>query len=60
MKKKWIQAMHMKKGALRKSLGIKSDKTIPISVLNKAEDKGGVIGKRATLAKTLLSFNKKK
>lgn len=32
---KWIQKIHLKKGALHKELGISEDEKIPISLLNK-------------------------
>ena len=56
--KKWIQAMHMKKGALRKSLGAKPGKNIPAGKLRAAAAKGGKTGKRARLAITLKKLNK--
>jgi hypothetical protein len=52
-KKKWIQAMHMKKGALHKQMRVPAGKKIPAKKLNKAAEKGGTLGKRANLAKTL-------
>lgn len=51
--KHWIQAMHMKKGALHKSLGVPAGKKIPAGKLAKAASKGGKVGKRARLAETL-------
>lgn len=56
MAKKWIQKMNMKKGALHKMLGISSGKKIPLSKLNKASKAGGLLAKRASLAKTLRGF----
>lgn len=53
MAKHWIQAMHMKKGALHKELGVKQGKKIPVGKLNAASKKKGVEGKRARLAKIL-------
>jgi len=53
MAKKWIQKMHMKKGALHKELGVPEDENIPEKKLAAAAKKGGVEGKRARLAKTL-------
>lgn len=55
-KKKWIQDMDMKKGALRKSLGVKKGEKIPMSKLKSAAKKGGKMGKRAVLAETLRKF----
>lgn len=56
--KKWIQKMDMKKGALKKQLGVPKDEDIPTKKLNKAAKSGGKLGQRARLAKTLKSFNK--
>lgn len=56
--KKWINEMHMKKGALHKELGVPEGKKIPEKKLNAAAKKGGIEGKRANLAKTLKSFKK--
>jgi|TARA_R110000796_G_scaffold219561_1_gene335585 hypothetical protein len=50
---KWIQKAIKKPGSLRKSLGIKKGKKIPASKLNAAAKKGGKLGQRARLAKTL-------
>lgn len=58
MSEKWIQAMHMKKGALHKELGVPKDNKIPQKKLNAAAKKGGIEGKRAVLAKTLKKLNK--
>lgn len=54
MVKKWIQSAIKKPGSLRKELGV-SKKTgkIPVKKLNAATKKGGKLGKRARLAKTL-------
>lgn len=57
-KKKWIQDVIKKPGALHKSLKVKSDKNIPVSKLEKASKKGGKLGKRARLALTLRKLNK--
>lgn len=54
--KKWIQAMHMEKWALRKELWAKPGHNIPAKKLNAAAKKWWVEGKRANLAKTLKSF----
>jgi hypothetical protein len=58
MAKNWIAGAIKHKGALRSSLHAKAGKNIPAKTLNKAAKKGGVIGKRARLAKTLKSFHK--
>ena len=60
MAKKWIQKMHMKKGALHKELGVPEGKKIPAAKLKKAEhSKNPTTAKRAHLAQTLESFHKK-
>ena len=59
MAKKWIQAMHMKKGALHKELGIAEGKKIPAKKLKAAAKKKGIEGKRARLAETLKGLRKK-
>jgi len=58
--KKWIQKMHMKKGALHKELGVSEDKKIPKAKLKAAAKKGGKEGKRARLAETLEGLHAKK
>lgn len=59
MPKKWIQKMHMKKGALHKSLGVPEGKKIPEKKLEKAEhSKNPTTVRRATLARTLKGFRK--
>ena len=52
---KWIQKAinPAKKGALRKSLGVKSGEKIPAKKLAAAAKKPGKLGQRARLAKTL-------
>ena len=52
-KKLNIKKAIKKPGALRKSLGIKKGKKIPIKVLNKAANAKGKLGQRARFAKTL-------
>jgi len=66
--KKWIQDIHMKKGALKKQLGYDEDETIPMNILNQIKKSNvgdtitikdkeikvtALLKKRATLAKTL-------
>ncbi len=59
-KEKFIQEMHMKKGALHKELGIKEGDKIPAAKLKKAEhSKNPVLKKRAVLAETLGKLKKK-
>jgi len=57
--KKWIAAMHMKKGALHKQMGVPEGKKIPAGKLAAAAEKGGKEGKRARLAQTLKKFHHK-
>ena len=56
-KKKWIQKAIKKEGSLRKTMKTKEGKTIPVSKLKKAAEKGGKTGKRARLALTLRKLN---
>lgn len=59
MATKWIQEMHMKKGALRKSLHAKKGEPIPEAKLKKAEhSKNPKTAKRARLAETLKKLHK--
>ena len=53
MAKNWIQGAIKKPGALRKSLGIKKGKKIPLKKLKAASKKGCKLGQRARLAITL-------
>lgn len=58
-KEKWIQKMHMKKGALHKELKVPMDKKIPAKKLEKAtHSKNPKEAKRANLAKTLRGLRK--
>jgi len=56
MNKNWIASAIKNKGALKKELGVKKGEKIPAKKLNAAAKKGGTLGKRANLAKTLKSF----
>lgn len=49
----WIKGAIKHPGALHKELGVPKNKKIPASKLNAAARKGGKIGQRARLAKTL-------
>lgn len=51
--KNWIKGAISKPGALRAQLGVSGDKPIPAKKLNAAADRGGKLGQRARLAKTL-------
>lgn len=57
---KFIQKMHMKKGALHKSLHVAEGKKIPESKLKKAEHSNNpTLRKRAVLAETLKKMHHK-
>lgn len=59
-KEKFIQKMHMKKGALHKELHVPEGKKIPEKKLEKAEhSKNPTLKKRAVLAETLKGMHKK-
>lgn len=61
MAEKWIQKAIKKKGALRKSLGVKKGEKISEKKLEKAEkSKNPKTRKRAVLAETLKHMRKKK
>ena len=58
---KFIQKMHMKKGALHEELGVPEGKKIPVSKIKKAEhSKNPTLKKRAVLAETLGKLRKGK
>lgn len=58
--KKWIQGADIKKGALRKKLGVKDGHDIPASTLKKAENsKNPTTRKQAVLAETFKKMRKK-
>jgi len=58
--KKWIQGADIKKGALRKKLGIKEGHKIPEAKLEKAEhSKNPKTRKQAVLAETFKKMRKK-
>lgn len=55
---KWIQAMHMKKGALHRELGVPEGEKIPAAKLAKAAHSSNpTLARRANLAKTLKKMN---
>jgi hypothetical protein len=60
MAEKWIQKVIKKPGALHKQLGVAEGKNIPQSKINVAAKKGGTLGRRARLAKTLAKLSKRK
>ena len=58
-KKNWIASAIKKPGALRKTLNVKKDETIPGTLLKKAEkSKNPLTRKRANLAETLKKMRK--
>jgi len=57
MAEKWIPK-NLKKGALRRSLGIKEGKKIPWDRLVAASKKKGKLGRRARLAMTFRKMRK--
>lgn len=58
MAKNWIQGAIKRPGQLHRDLGVPQGKKIPESKLEKAENMGGKVGKRARLAETLKGFKK--
>ena len=59
-RKKWIQGAIKKPGALRRTLGVKKGKKIPVSRLRAAAKKSGKTGQRARLALTLRRMRRKR
>lgn len=58
-KEKWIQNMHMKKGALHEELGVPEGKKIPkAKIVKAAHSKNPTLKKRAVLAETLGKMRK--
>ena len=49
-KKKWIQKIGLKKGALHRQMGVPMGQKIPMSRLTSAASSGGKLGARARLA----------
>jgi len=58
-KKKWIKGAIKKPGALRKTLGTKKGRPIPVAKLRRAAKQKGKTGQRARLALTLRQINRK-
>jgi len=56
----WIKGAIRHPGALRSELGVKAGQNIPAKKLNSAAQKGGVLGRRARLAKTLRKLARRK
>jgi hypothetical protein len=59
-KRNWISGAVKKPGALRKALGAKKGKPIPVSKLRAAAKKGGKTGRRARLALTLRKMRRRR
>jgi hypothetical protein len=57
MATKWISKAIKHPGALKESLHVPMDKTIPAKKLEAAAKKPGKMGQRARLAKTLRGFD---
>lgn len=58
-KKNWIAGAIKKKGSLRKTLGAKKGKNIPVAKIKKAAKGKGKTAKRANLALTLRKLKTK-
>lgn len=58
MAKKWIQKAIKHPGALHRQLGVPQGEKIPESKLAAAIKRGGLVAKRARLAKTLRGLRK--
>jgi len=58
-KSNWIAGAVQKKGSLRKTLGAKKGKNIPVAKIKKATQGKGKTAKRARLALTLRKFKNK-
>lgn len=56
--KKWMQDLHLKKGALRKTLGVKTGHKIPSEQLHEAAKGEGVSKKTAKRARLAEVFKK--
>lgn len=59
MAKRWIQRAIKHPGALRRTLGVKKGKRIPLKKLRAAARKKGKTGRRARLALTLRKLRKR-
>lgn len=53
MAKKWIQGAIKKPGQLHRDLGVPEGQKIPKAKIDAAAKRGGKVGQRANLAKTL-------
>ena len=59
MVKKWLQAIGLKKGALRQALGVPKGRKIAAGRLASAAKAKGRLGRMARLAKTMRTFRKR-
>ena len=57
MKKNWIKGAIKHPGALRATAGVKKGQKIPKEKLDAMAKMAGITGKRARLAKTLMSMH---
>lgn len=60
MSDKWIQDAIKHPGALHEDLGVPQGQSIPAAKLDAATQKGGKVGQRARLAKTLKNLGRVK
>jgi len=60
MSDNWIAGAIRRPGQLHKDLGVPQGKKIPAAKLQEAMKRGGKVGKRARLAKTLAKLRKHK
>ena len=58
-KSNWTSSLHLKKGALRKTLGVKTGQKIPVAKLKSVAKGSGITAKRARLALTFRKMNSK-
>lgn len=56
----WIHDAIKDPGSLHRMLGVPEDEDIPIDKIREAATKGGLLGKRAHLALTLMGLSHKK
>ena len=56
MAEKWVQKMHMKKGALHSMLGVPQGEKIPAGKLAANSGDSTLLAKRKSLARTMSKF----
>jgi len=59
MAKRWIQAAHIQRGGLHKSLGVPQGEKIGMGKIKAAEKKAGKVGMQARLAATFAKMRGK-